>query len=275
VGTQSSASPAAATAPQRGRFLQSQARRADAAGRSVAPFPLHFFSEDAEEMAALPDYGKALSQQQVNAARGCHNQCTWQCGPHKECDQACEPVCLPPECRTSCTRSTKSCETRCAAPHCAVICPHSNCSHGGCGKCGTLCNPPVCTTQCAEHCESFCDKPRCSWRCQTGACPQPKCQLVCLDLQPCALVLPPAKRLTDPGVLADQDLIAEANASLNPKVLSQPMTAPSPWAMKAHMSSTLQPQPGEPPVPVTPVTTPGPVQRLKARWAAEDALWRG
>mmetsp|Transcript_54271 Transcript_54271/g.117377 ORF Transcript_54271/g.117377 Transcript_54271/m.117377 type:complete len:318 (-) Transcript_54271:56-1009(-) len=231
-----------------------------------------FFDDDARHMAALPGYGtavhKAATAHRPSQGELCQPRCSWKCGPHTACDQTCEPVCSPPQCKTLCRRSTDTCETRCAEPHCAVVCPATDCGMGNCTKCKSVCAPPVCTTQCGEEpCESVCEHPKCSWKCHAPSCPRPKCELSCQGVRKCSVALPPRSARgvngTVPRFEEGQSIVAQGSASLNPADLAKTVTPPPPWDLHStkappewHVASTQKPV--------------GLVRALKRRWANED-----
>merc|ERR1719440_1982256 len=166
--------------------------QAEEAGQPFAStaMDVQWFAEDAQRKAQMPPY---IPSPKKN--KKCNPICHYTCGK-SECDQNCEPVCLPPQCETLCTKSEDKCETRCNKPKCAVICPldHECTMDHGCpkAKCRTICAPPVCTTSCSDSCHSVCSQPQCNWKCKPGNCPKPECKMECPGLGKCKWAFPHA-----------------------------------------------------------------------------------
>jgi len=222
-------------------------------------------------MAEMPPYTIQhvdKSDSLYPGAEICDPQCKWTCGPQKECDEVCEPVCLPPQCKLLCHSLVKTCETRCGAPSCAVVCPTASCKNGDCPKCRTICGPPACTTQCGEDCQGICSDPQCTWKCHPGTCPKPTCKLTCSGIKSCATKFPPA-RMNKVPLMPGQEVINEGKASLNMAKAMDPGQAPPLWITtsstpKAHLFMRRHRTTTVPPVP------DGPVRRLKNEWNYED-----
>lgn len=231
-------------------------------------FESQWFAEDAQKMEAMPPFPQPK-------AKICKPICTYQC-EKSECDQTCEPVCLPPQCETLCTKSADKCETRCNKPKCAVICPlepecpqDSECPKS---KCRTICAPPACTTSCSGSCHSVCSQPQCNWKCKAplDSCKKPACKLNCPDVHKCDGR--DQDRFDGEGkvpLMPGMDIKSQDKASLDPTVLTQPVEAPPPpqpqVIPQAHKESSLGFQDVPPPM-----TTPSPVKKLKMRWKAQD-----
>lgn len=253
------------------------------------PFPLPFFSEDANRMAAMPAYDNVAHARRAGLipepkGKGslCDPQCSWKCGPHIECNQVCEPACAPPVCHTLCSRHSANCETRCGEPRCAVVCPHrdedSECVEGKCKGCKTICAPPLCTTQCGDDCQSVCEQPVCMWKCkEPEVCPKPKCALNCKGFDGCGVLLPPPHSIKlDERLDPNTKIFSEALASNDPMSVYAPAAAPPAWSM----TTTAEPTPGARQVKVRapkeegPTPPPGPVAQLTRKFAEEDAQAR-
>lgn len=230
------------------------------------PLGIDFFSEDADRIAQMPPYiPKKL--------HACEPRCFYTCG-HSECDQSCEPVCLPPKCETLCTKSADHCETRCAKPKCAVVCPQGAdyrelqqpfCKD--CPKCRTICAPPACTTSCSDSCHSVCAQPECTWKCKLGYCPKPSCKLNCENLSPCHDF--PHRNLTKVPRMLGMDIKNVDKASLDPTVLATPVLQPT---EDERVMPTSQPQNTlkEDFAPESKMVSP--VKALKMQWEANDMV---
>jgi len=214
------------------------------------------------EMPSFPPRAK-LEHPAGSGSAVCEPKCDWTCGPRKECDQTCEPLCAPPECTTLCKMSDHRCETRCAKPQCAVVCPASSmCAHGDCARCRTICAPPQCTSQCSDDCSSHCAQPKCTWKCKAGECPKPKCEMKCSGLKRCAVQMsPPSAKVPQQP---DMQVKSVGEATLDSKSLEPPVKPPGPWEMttttlplhKVEKATADQPW--------------GPVAQLKHQWVEED-----
>jgi len=222
-----------------------------------------FFTETPEKIESMPAY--APKQRFLGHPANspvCDPQCKWDCGPKKECDQTCEPVCAPPECTTLCGQNDDRCEIRCSKPQCAVVCPvSSQCVHGDCGRCRTVCGPPQCTTQCKDQCESHCAKPKCTWKCKANECPKPKCKMNCTGLTKCNTQFTHLGELKPPSI--GMKVMSSGEAHLDPATLFPAVKAPAPWSMDA----------GKAPPGLQPLKTDhgiGPVAQLKRVWKEQD-----
>jgi len=218
-------------------------QQAGSRSRSAAaePFPPDFFSGDAQKMAEMPPYdGAQLAREEDKKAPlkwdpdpPCAPVCNWRCGPKAECNQAevCKPQCLPPSCKTICTKSAGLCQTRCSKPQCAVVCPEQGCPSNRCPKCSTVCSQPNCTTVCGDDCRSVCEKPECAWNCHAVACsPKPTCVLKCDGLTKCGQVNNDTVWL--PTAPPGSAVASMGEASLDPKDLVKKVTAPPPWTLQ-------------------------------------------
>lgn len=227
-------------------------------------FGTQWFAEDAQRIAQMPPY---ITDQKHPV---CNPMCTYSCGK-SECDQTCEPLCLPPKCETLCAKSEDKCETRCNKPKCAVICPlQAECAEsGGCpkNKCRTICAPPACTTSCSGSCHSVCTQPQCNWKCKVGKCPKPECKLSCPKGN-CATKFPNPALFKVP-LMPGMDIKSNASASLDPKVLLEPVEAPPPPGPQTIPQPFKESSRGSNKIPGA-RTTPSPVKKLKMRWEAED-----
>jgi len=256
---------------------------------AALPKNFDFFTQDADEMEELSEYndpkprkfGQTWRRSGPLGKERCAPRCNWKC-EKKECSQSCEPQCAPPECRTICERRAESCETRCGPPQCAVVCPQQECPNAGasCGKCRTVCTPPVCTDQCGLNCQNVCEKPKCAWNCTLGSCPEPACNLTCAGFSRCSETMRPINPTIPPLYVGDSDLVGRVDgyASLNTSILNQPVTPPPLWKTKDAMAKVGLPvalkaddrwkakNKGN-------KSLVGPVQALKRRWHAEDKSW--
>lgn len=266
---------AALVAPQRAlphpvRHLQ--LLRGDVARSKEPPLNAAWFSEDAQRMSQMPP-SHAPDSEAKAALLGdsvCNPQCFYSCG-RSECDQACEPLCLPPKCETLCAKSEDKCNTRCGKPKCAVICPTGSCVGSNCPKCRTLCSPPVCTTSCSGSCHSVCSQPQCSWKCKAGSCPKPDCKMTCSGAgKACQEKFAQGASRSKVPLMPGMDMKAEGVASLDPTVLTQPSEAPASEGAKVspadHSEAPVSPQS----VPVSSTGGAASVRFLKQKWAAED-----
>ncbi|CAK0829930.1 unnamed protein product [Prorocentrum cordatum] len=173
--------------------------RSSATGAEAALRPGWFsedrFSKDAQKMQEMPPYIGWTRSAPKPTGPGCHPRCEWQCPPATECDQTCQPYCMPPLCKTFCARhEADSCETRCGPPQCSVVCPPGRLSGDPTGSCQTVCVPPVCRTECGSvrgKCQSECEEPSCTWKCELASCDGIK---ECAQPRP----LPQAKKLEVP-----------------------------------------------------------------------------
>jgi len=226
-----------------------------------------FFSEDSARMAQMPLYPNTSQKRHVPGSPICEPRCFYTCG-HSECDQSCEPVCLPPKCETLCTKSADKCETRCAKPKCAVVCPAgADCEGGYCPKCRSICAPPACTTSCSDSCHSVCAQPQCTWKCRLGNCPKPECKLKCDGLSPCRDF--PQRNLTKLPRMNGMDIKSMGRASLDPTVLAVP---PVPPPEGERIMPTSQPQ-STLNMDVAPeFKTISPVKALKMEWEGSDMV---
>jgi len=225
-------------------------------------FNSQWFAEDADRMGQMPPFPPPRD-------KVCKPICTYSCGK-SECDQKCEPLCLPPKCETICTKSADKCDTRCNKPKCAVICPlQPECPEDhACpkSKCRTICAPPACTTSCSGSCHSVCSQPQCTWKCQAGTCPEPKCKLNCPDIRKCQDKFQGEGKVP---LMPGMDIKEEARASLDPSVLNEPVQAPPPPAPERLKQSHRESSIGYEGVNAM-MKTPSPVKKLKMQWEAED-----
>mmetsp|Transcript_35287 Transcript_35287/g.64557 ORF Transcript_35287/g.64557 Transcript_35287/m.64557 type:complete len:428 (+) Transcript_35287:71-1354(+) len=206
---------------------------------ATAAKPSDFFTEDSWAMEEMPPY--AANTTGFADRPPCEPKCSWHCGPQKECDEVCEPICAPPKCELACRKSADHCETRCEPPRCAVLCPTSQCTSAGeCAKCRTVCGEPKCTTVCSDDCTSMCAKPSCTWKCHPGKCPEPQCKMQCEDEgQACTVDMRSGNGELPPPL--GLHVAAEGYASLDPRVLMQPGQAPPVWDVTAPQMGQRNP----------------------------------
>jgi len=275
-------------------FMSHQAKlqpaaKADKALLQAPMFGTEWFAGDARRIAQMPPYipSKVDKYPGGNPQHApCTPKCGWGCGK-SECDQTCEPLCLPPTCETLCMKSDDKCETRCNKPKCAVICPSAAapCPSGDCPKCRTICAPPACTTSCSPgSCHSVCTQPQCTWKCDKGVCPAPECKMTCSGFEgnckdPFAdpfSALP--KKEEKVPLMPGMDIKSKGKASMDPKTLYDKQTPPAPGPLDgpqvlqqphggAESSLGHQKTNGlgnQPP--------PSPMTLLKSKWKAEDMV---
>jgi len=250
-------------------------------------FSEDFFTEDAQKIREMPPYIGWSRKEPKPTGPGCHPRCEWQCPPTTDCDQTCQPYCMPPMCQTFCARNEEdSCETRCGPPQCSVVCPPGRLHGDPTGRCQTVCVPPVCRTECGSvkgKCQSECEEPSCTWKCElASACPKPNCTLRCTGIKECAQPrpLPQAKKLDVPS---DHVGVTYGDASLDVSILAHPATphpefTPTTKSTTTTAAARFAAQAAAPATASTTIaaaTTMGPVRRLKLRWAAEDKRLSG
>jgi len=254
------------------RLQASDAGRLQAVQGAKDPaFNPAWFTEDSSRLAQMPAYKSSSQVDHMPGDSVCNPKCGYTCGK-KECDQTCEPLCLPPQCETLCMKSEDTCTTRCNKPKCAVICPSSvePCPNGDCPKCRTVCAPPACTSSCSGSCHSVCSQPQCSWKCKTESCPKPDCKMTCSGFSECHDKFPNAN-LTKVPLMPGMDIKAEGRASMDPTSLMKPVDAP-PRIVSEVLPQKLEGSSiGHQEVPV-PRTASGPVSKLKTKWQAEDLV---
>lgn len=240
------------------------------------------FTKDAQKIQEMPPYIGWSRKAPKPTGPGCQPRCEWECPASTECDQTCQPYCMPPRCQTFCERNeADSCETRCGPPQCSVVCPPGRLSGDPTGHCQTVCVPPVCRTECGNvkgKCQSECEEPSCTWKCELAvACPKPNCTLRCSGIKECAQPrpLPQAKKLGAPA--ADRVGVTYGDATLDVNILAHPATPyPEFTPTTRSTTTTTVAYVAAPVAPAVASTTPaaattiGPVRKLKLRWAAED-----
>lgn len=227
-------------------FLQSDSSKSRLAAGT--PFPIDFFSGDADKMAEMPPYDHVKvttvdkgAPQKWEPDAACAPVCNWRCGPKAECNQAevCEPQCMPPQCKTICKKSVGLCETRCSKPQCAIVCPEEGCPSHNCPRCGTVCSQPNCTTICGDDCHSVCEKPQCAWKCHQVACsPKPTCVLKCDGMTKCGEVS--NETVWMPTAPPGSDVAGVGEASLDPKDLVKKVSAPPPWTLQITTTTYVE-----------------------------------